>query len=225
MSDEDIEAGQKPDPEKGPEGKPKKPVTPAAGAGEPEKDKPAKPVQPKRPVKKGPSYEELTNDPLLADLQQQFGSMVVSGQAFLDQPIYTVVLPGLLDILLYLRESPKWSFDYLVDLTALDYPGDPQRFCLVYHLYSHKINRLIRVKARVAEDETAPSVVGIWQTADWLERETYDMFGIEFAGHPDLRRILLPDDWLGYPLRKDYDIKLQDQAWIRKHLRIRKIPE
>ena len=109
-------------------------------------------------------------------------------------------------------------------MTALDYLGDEQRFCLVYQLYSYKLGRLIRIKTRAAEGEVVPSVSSIWKTADWLEREVYDLFGIEFSGHPDLRRILLPDDWHGYPLRKDYDIKLQDQAWISSHLKIRKTP-
>jgi NADH-quinone oxidoreductase subunit C len=223
MSEEDTKAGQgKPEPKKAPEARPDKP---AAGAAAGAAGGAAKPVPPKKPVKKVLSYEDLVEDALLGDLQQRFGSLVVSGQKFLNQPIYTIDSQGLADIMLYLRESPQWSFDYLVDLTALDYSGDPKRFCLVYHLHSHKMGHLVRVKARIGEEESPPSVVGIWQTADWLEREVFDMFGIEFAGHPGLKRILLPDDWLGYPLRKDYDIKLQDQAWIRRHLRIRKIPE
>ncbi len=178
----------------------------------------------RRPVK-GPTYEDLDeSDELLADLQERFPEAGISGQVFLDQPIYNVPFNALFDVLIHLRDDPRWNFDYLVDLTALDYLGDELRFCLVYHLYSYPDGPLIRVKSRLEAGEVAPSVTPIWKTADWLEREVYDMFGIEFSGHPDLKRILLPEDWHGYPLRKDYDIKLQDQSWIRKHLRIRKVP-
>ncbi|RPJ58478.1 MAG: NADH-quinone oxidoreductase subunit C [Acidobacteria bacterium] len=203
---------------------PPKPTTPAT-AGEAKEAKPKPPAAKKPPVKKGPSYEDLTDDPLLKDLRERFSTGVVSGQSFLGQAIYTVTVDVLPDVMRYLRASDQWSFDYLVDLTCLDYIGDEKRFCMVYHLYSHKSGRLIRIKARAAAAAMVPSMAPIWRTADWLEREAYDMFGVEFSGHPDLRRILLPDDWLGYPLRKDYDIKLQDQAWIRNHLRIRKVPE
>ncbi|MFQ5739589.1 MAG: NADH-quinone oxidoreductase subunit C [Acidobacteriota bacterium] len=222
-------------------GSKEKPVKPASGQAEgpstpgrtPEKAKPpgrgqaakaAKPRPPRRPLKKGPTYEEMEEDPLLGALKERFGERVVSGQIFLAQPIYTVTLDALFDTMLYLRDTPEWNFDYLVDLTALDYLGDEKRFCLVYHLYAYPSGPLIRVKARLAADEVAPSVTSIWKVADWLEREVYDLFGIEFSGHPNLKRILLPDDWHGHPLRKDYDIKLQDQTWIRKHLEIRKVP-
>ena len=187
-----------------------------------EKAAPAKPVA-KKPLKKGPVYEDLEQDPLLEKLRENFPGVVVSGQRFLSQSIYTVALDALFEIMLYLKDSPDWRFDYLVDVTALDLLGEEKRFCLVYHLYSYRTGQLIRLKARVTGDETAPSVSSIWKVADWLEREVYDMFGIEFVGHPDLRRILLPHDWHGHPLRKDYDIKLQDQAWIKKHLQIRKV--
>jgi NADH-quinone oxidoreductase subunit C len=203
---------------------PEKPATPAAG--DSAREATPKPAAVKKPpVKKGPSYEDLIDDPLLKDLRERFPNGVVSGQSFLEQPIYTVTLEVLADVMPYLRNSDQWAFNYLVDLTCLDYIGDEKRFCMVYHLYSYKSGQLIRIKARASAGEMVPSMTSIWRTADWLEREAYDMFGIEFAGHPDLRRILLPDDWLGYPLRKDYDIKLQDQAWIRNHLRIRKVPE
>ncbi|RPJ86995.1 MAG: NADH-quinone oxidoreductase subunit C [Acidobacteria bacterium] len=201
-----------------------KPAAPA-GAGEVKEAKPKPAAAKKPPVKKGPSYEDLTDDPLLKDLRERFPDGILSGQTFLGQPIYTVSLNVLTEVMVYLRQSDQWAFDYLVDLTCLDYIGDEKRICMVYHLYSHKSGRLIRIKARAAADEMVPSMAPFWRTADWLEREAYDMFGVEFSGHPDLRRILLPDDWLGYPLRKDYDIKLQDQAWIRNHLRIRKVPE
>ena len=177
----------------------------------------------KKPAKKGPSYQDLEQGPLLEKLKENFPEAILSAQSFLDQPIYTVRLGALFEVMVYLRDSPEWSFDYLIDVTALDEPGEEKRFCIVYHLYSYKEGQMIRLKARAAEGERMPSVCSIWKGADWLEREVFDMFGIEFSGHPDLRRILLPDDWHGYPLRKDYDIKLQDQAWIKNHLQIRKV--
>ena len=183
-----------------------------------------RPSPPKKPLKKGAAYEEMDGNPLLNRLQENFPEAVLSGQVFLGQPIYTVALDALYEIMVYLRDSPQWGFNYLVDVTALDYLGDPKRFCIVYHLYSYSTGELIRVKAAVGDEKIVPSVSSIWTGADWLEREVYDMFGLEFSGHPDLRRILLPEDWHGHPLRKDYDIKLQDQVWIKKHLRIRKIP-
>lgn len=210
------------------ENKPGQPAPEAPGTSPGEAAKEATPktaAAKKPPVKKGPSYEDLKDDPLLNDLRERFAGGILSGQSFLGQAIYTVALEVLADLMLYLRDSNDWAFNYLVDLTCLDYVSDEKRVCMVYHLYSHKTNQLIRVKARAAIDEMVPSMVSIWRTADWLEREAYDMFGVQFSGHPDLRRILLPDDWLGYPLRKDYDIKLQDQSWIRNHLRIRKVPE
>ena len=202
-----------------------KKVPPTARSSPPSeaKEKSTKP-RPSKPAKKGPSYEDLENDLLLQKLQEKFPEGILSGQSFLDQSTYTVSLDVLYDVMVDLKDSPESLFDYLVDLTALDYLGDEKRFCLVYHLYSHKNKTLVRVRSRAAEGELIPSVTSIWKTANWMEREVYDLFGIDFAGHPDLRRILLPDDWHGHPLRKDYDIKLQDQAWIKKHLSIRKTP-
>ncbi|PYR87784.1 MAG: NADH-quinone oxidoreductase subunit C, partial [Acidobacteria bacterium] len=90
----------------------------------------------------------------------------------------------------------------------------------VYILYSHAKNERVRVKARIKEWEPIESVSGVWTTADWLEREVFDMFGVQYLNHPNLKRILLPEDWVGYPLRKDYNIRLQDVEWVRKHLGI-----
>ena len=199
--------------------KPAKPGPSAAG-----KEKIDKP--PARPAKKQvPTYEDLVDDPILKRLQERFPEDILSGQSFLDQATYTVSLGVLHDVLLLLRDDVDSDYDYLVDLTALDYLGDEKRFCLVYHLYSHKRKSLIRIRCSVEEGTSVPSASSVWKTANWMEREVYDLFGIDFSGHPDLKRILLPDDWHGYPLRKDYDIKLQDQAWIREHLQIRKTPE
>ena len=187
-------------------------------------EKAAKPAPPKAAKKKVLSYEDLEDDTLLQKLKEKFPEGILSAQSFLHQPTYTVSVDCLYDVMVELKDSPDWDFDYLIDLTALDFLGEEKRFCMVYHLYSNKHEKLIRIKARLTEEEVVPSVSSIWRTADWMEREVYDLFGIEFSGHPDLRRILLPDDWHGHPLRKDYDIKLQDQAWIKKHLRIEKTP-
>ena len=118
----------------------------------------------------------------------------------------------------YLRDEEK--FDLLSDLTAVDWPKREKRFDVVLNLYSFAKNERLRVKARAGDGEQVPSVAGIWPTANWLEREAFDMFGIIFAGHPNLTRILLPDEWQGYPLRKDYDIIEQDTRWVKEHLDI-----
>lgn len=116
------------------------------------------------------------------------------------------------DICLFLRDDPQIRMDHLADLTAVDYSayaGDPgPRFEVVYNLISTVHRHRIRLKVRLPEEEPRiDSVSSIWQTANWHERETYDLMGIRFAGHPDLRRILLPEDWEGHPLRKEYPLK------------------
>jgi NADH-quinone oxidoreductase subunit C len=135
------------------------------------------------------------------------------GQQFIEAPPSAVV--GLIQ---FLRDREQ--FDMLADLTALDHPKDAGRFEIVYCLYSFSRNQRVRVKTRVAEGEDAPSIVSIFTGADWLEREVYDMFGVRFAGHPDLKRILLPEEWQGFPLRKDKSILAMDQDWVRDHLHI-----
>jgi NADH-quinone oxidoreductase subunit C len=106
----------------------------------------------------------------------------------------------------FLRDDPACSFEYMVDLTAADYPARPERFDVVVHLYSLSKGHLLRIKTSVAEGDTVDTVTTVWKTANWFEREAYDMFGVVFAGHPDLRRILMQQDWVGYPLRKDYPL-------------------
>jgi NADH-quinone oxidoreductase subunit C len=117
--------------------------------------------------------------------------------------------PRLLEAMRYLRDDPATAFDMLTDVTAVDYLGYPgrvgPRFEVVYHLYSLARNHRLRVKIGVEEAACeAPSLVSLWPSANWMEREVWDMYGIRFAGHPDLRRILLYDEFEGHPLRKDY---------------------
>jgi len=134
------------------------------------------------------------------------------------QAILLVDRSRLAEIALHLRDEEK--FDMLADLTAVDWPKREKRFDVVLNLYSFAKNERLMVKLHAADAEEVPSVVSVWPTANWQEREVFDMFGIVFAGHPDLKRILLPDEWQGYPLRKDYDILQQDTAWVRENLGI-----
>ena len=107
----------------------------------------------------------------------------------------------------FLRDSPGTSFDSCSDVTAVDWPPRKQRFDVVYSLYSTQYRHRVRVKVRAAENEPVPSVSEVWPAANWLEREVYDMFGVNFVGHPDRRRLLMPDEWQGHPQRKDYPLE------------------
>ncbi len=149
---------------------------------------------------------------------ERFGRAIVG--ATLDRKQAIVLLRGeqLREIASYCRDEE--SFEMLVDLTAVDWPKREKRFDVVLNLYSFAKNERLRLKTHVAPGESLPSVSGVWEAANWLERECFDLFGIVFEGHPDLRRILLPDEWKGHPLRKDYDILQQDTEWVRENLGI-----
>ncbi len=132
---------------------------------------------------------------------------------------YAVARPeAIVRILAVLKE--RMDFDFLVDLTAVDYPKRAERFDLIYILYSFGSNRRYRIKTRLGGNVHATSVTSVYKTANWLEREVFDMFGIVFDGHPNLKRILMPEGWEGFPLRKDYSIIHQDAGWVQGHLGI-----
>jgi NADH/F420H2 dehydrogenase subunit C len=122
---------------------------------------------------------------------------------------WTIIVPvaRLLDVARHLRDAPDAAFDVCSDVTASDWPLRPQRFDMVYCLYSTRHRRRIRVKAQAGEHDPVPSMTAVWPGANWLEREVYDMFGVNITGHPDRRRILMPDDWQGFPQRKDYPLE------------------
>jgi NADH-quinone oxidoreductase subunit C len=149
-------------------------------------------------------------------LKAQFGGRISAFSSYLGQNFLVAAPDALVSILEYLKLES--DFDYLVDVTAVDYPKRAERFDLVYILYSFARNERIRLKAKIAEGYKPESAVGVHLTADWLEREVYDMFGIEFAGHPNMRRILLPEEWEGWPLRKDYSIIQMDNRWVQENL-------
>jgi len=175
---------------------------------------PKPPVPPKAPV----SLQTPLNNELVTRLRAKFGSGILETIEDRKQAIILVECARLAEIALHLRDEEK--FDLLTDLSAVDWPKREKRFDIVLNLYSFAKNERLRVKAHAAEGEKVPSVFSVWPTANWLEREAFDMFGIVFSGHPDLKRILLPDGWQGYPLRKDYDIIQQDNAWVKENLGI-----
>jgi len=118
-----------------------------------------------------------------------------------------VTAARLLEVAVHLRDTDGARFDLCSDVTATDWPPRPERFDVVYTLYSTRLKHRVRVKVRVGETGSVPSVAAVWPAANWLEREVFDLFGIRFAGHPDLRRILMPDEWQGHPQRKDYPLE------------------
>jgi len=124
---------------------------------------------------------------------------------------WTIIVPvaQLSAVVRHLRDAADARFDYLSDLTATDWPPRTTegRFDVVYMLYSTRLRHRVRLKVKVGEQQPVASVTSIWPGANWLEREVYDMFGVNFTGHPDRRRILMPDDWQGFPQRKDYPLE------------------
>ena len=144
--------------------------------------------------------------PAVQRLRATMPQAIEGVSAHRDQTTVRIVKDQWIAAAQFLRDDPDCKFEMLMDLTAVDYPARPQRFDVVAHLYSLSKNHLLRIKCGVAEGDSVETLVGIWKTSNWLEREAYDMFGVDFAHHPDLRRMLLPQDWVGHPLRKDYPL-------------------
>jgi NADH-quinone oxidoreductase subunit C len=163
---------------------------------------------------------EPWSSPLLEQLKAKFPGAISDPLAFRNQPYCTVSKESLVEVCEFLKSEDGGAYTYLVDETAVDYPKKEKRFEIIYILYSFKRNDRLRLKVLANESEKVPSVAAVWPTANWLEREVFDMFGILYEGHPDLRRILLPEEWVGHPLRKDYDILKQDDAWVQANLGI-----
>jgi NADH-quinone oxidoreductase subunit C len=178
-------------------------------------DTPAAHRPPPPPAKMAavPWHDELTGRvaAALAGEELQF-------ETYLGQNFIVLSAARILDAVRFLHSSEQ--FDFLVDLTVVDYPKDTKRFELIYILYSFPRNSRVRLKTRVAENESPLSITSVFKGADWLEREAFDMFGVRFQDHPNLKRILLPDEWQGHPLRKDASIIGMDNEWVQAHLGI-----
>jgi len=145
------------------------------------------------------------DSPLLRRLLVAHPEAVLATHARLGDATATLDPGRLLAVMGFLRDEPPLAFDMLTDLTCVDHLGSEPRFEMVYHLYSVIRNHRLRIKARVPEEPArVDSLTGLWASADWMEREVFDLYGIRFEGHPDLRRLLLYEGFEGHPLRKDY---------------------
>jgi NADH-quinone oxidoreductase subunit C len=157
-------------------------------------------------------------NPIVARARELVGEAITRDEEVGGQLILHVDRARIVELCRQLRDDPAMRFDHLADVTAVDWlvynpdggpPGQGRepRFDVVYHLYSISHNHRVRLKVAVGEDDpSVPSVTSVWPAANWAERETFDLYGIKFGGHPNLTRILTPDDWQGHPLRKDYPL-------------------
>src|SRR5262245_11294472 len=186
-----------------------------------EAQKTAAPAAPKPPVKKkeeGPKPVDAANHPLVKKLKQKFGEAVIEASEFLGQLSICVDERHIVEICESLKTDADTPFNYLSDLTCVHYPDNkPAPFQVVYNLYSISKNERVRLNVDTT-GQSVDSVTSVWPSADWLEREVFDLFGVVFKGHPDLRRILLPPDWEGHPLRKDYPLEFVENRWTEQHL-------
>lgn len=224
------ESKDEPTPEGAPEGPAAKPATPAPSAPPKPAAKPAaaapkaehKPavVAPPLPPDPPPPADRPV-PPFVQALKGAFGDAVQLCYFVGD---WTAIVPTdrLLEIAAFLKHTAETELNFCSDVTASDWPARPKRFDVIYCLYSIRHRHRLRIKVRAAEQEPVPSVTSVWPAANWLEREVYDLFGVNFTGHPDLRRILMPPDWQGHPERKDYPLEGPGEllmenplAWLR----------
>ncbi len=188
-----------------------KPATPAAAAA----------GAPKAPVKKkdeGPKPQDASEHALVKRLKEKFGDALTGAFVFVNQLSVHVRAGSIVEVCLALRDDALTPFDYLSDLTCVHWPErEEEPLEVIYNLYSTSTNERVRLKAG-ASDDGIESVTSVWPAANWMEREAYDLYGVAFRNHPDLRRILLPKDWDGHPFRKDYPLEFMENDWTSRHL-------
>lgn len=169
-----------------------------------------------------PPPADVAPPPFIPALERALPGAVQQVSLFVGDWTLIVGRDRLMEVARWLRDDPGAGFNFCSDVTATDWPARPERFDVIYCLYSIPHRHRVRVKVRAAEQDPVPSVTGIWPAANWLEREVFDMFGVRFEGHPDLRRVLMPDEWQGHPQRKDYplegpgELMIEDPAeWLK----------
>jgi len=185
----------------------------------PEPPASAKPPVPAKP-KLDPVEEKLrrpVESPALEALKSALPDAVIESGCYAGEVSVLVPKERIVEVLRFLHDDPRTAFDLLADQTAADYPKREKRFDIVYHLYSIPRNHRLRVRVRVGDGEALASATAVYHAADWHEREIFDLFGVTFEGHPELKRILLPDEWEGHPLRKEYPL----EGFPEQHMRLR----
>ena len=210
----------------------------AAAAGGPAAAKPAvaarpkpKPKPPPEPPKGPPDLappEDMALAPVVTAVRDGVPGAVQQVSYWVGDWTIIIATDRLLDVMGFLKDDEGTSFDYCCDVTATDWPPRDKRFDVVYCLYSTRRRHRIRVKLRAGESDPVESVTGIWPGANWLEREVFDQFGINIVNHPDLRRILMPDEWQGFPQRKDYPLEGPGELLMESPqdwLRLRNLPD
>ena len=202
-------------------GQPAVPTPKAAPPAKPTRAAKPPPEPPKEPTDPAPP-DDLELPPFVTALQVGVPGAITQVTYWVGD--WSVIVPAdrLVDVARFLRADPATAFDYCSDVTATDWPPRAQRFDVIYCLYSTRLRHRLRVKVRAGEGDPVPSVTEFWPGANWLEREVYDQFGVNFVNHPDLRRILMPDEWQGHPQRKDYPLEgpgellmENPQDWLR----------
>lgn len=161
------------------------------------------------------STGEIVLTEAVSKLKEKFGEFVVPCPNPAKEATVFVKKEKIIDVLEYLKAEPSLKFNYLSDLTAVHFPENEFQIVVVYHLYSIENRDSLRVKVELKDGESIPSAVSIWPAANWMEREAYDLMGVKFDNHPNLKRILLPDEWDGHPLRKEYPLGGPQEAEIR----------
>ncbi len=183
---------------------------------------PSAPGAPKPPVKKkeeGPKPTDASTHPLVVQLRSAFDGAIGEALEFIGQISIRVDRACIVAVCDFLKRDEQTPFDYLSDLTCVHFPDRKEApFEVVYNLYSIPANERIRLKVATTAEEAVESVTPLWPAANWMEREVFDLFGIRFSNHPDLRRLLLPPDWEGHPLRKDFPLEFVENEWTKKHL-------
>jgi NADH-quinone oxidoreductase subunit C len=185
-------------------------------------EQPAAAGAPKPPVKKkeeGPKPTDASGHALVKKLKSQFGEAIGEAVEFIGQLSVTVDRTRIVEICDFLKRDAETPFDYLSDLTCVHYPDRREApFEIVYNLFSIPANERVRLKVRTSDTIGVESATSVWPAANWPEREVFDLFGVHFSNHPDLRRLLLPPDWEGHPLRKDFPLEFVENAWTKEHL-------
>ena len=160
------------------------------------------------------------DSPNIRYLRERFPGRILDSHSFRGDETVVIAREGMVEFFRFVKEDPRLGFNFLTDITAVDYLGKKEpRFEAIYHLYSITAQHRLRVKVPVPEgDPVVDSLVSLWRGADWLEREVWDMFGIRFQGHPDLRRVLLYEEFQGHPLRKDYPVNQRQPLVAEREL-------